>query len=300
MFWTPKKKIITHNSRFHADDVFAVATLSLVFGGNITVMRTRDPKKYVWADIILDIGGEYDPARDRFDHHQTGRAGFHDNGIPYASFGLVWKKYGEKAAGTKTLADDIEKNLVCPIDANDNGVSIYDVKADFDFSPVTIQSIIASAGNTYKEKDRDQDAAFMEMVAFAKAIILRAVAQSVAHADAQEKIDAAYAVTDNKKVLILDDNYPWDSKVQKYPDLLFVIHPNQSRDSWVVNTVRIDPKEYAPRKKFPASWGGLRNEELAKVTGVADSSFCHTGLFVASAKSLEGAKKLADLALKAD
>jgi uncharacterized UPF0160 family protein len=39
------------------------------------------------------------------------------------------------------------------------------------------------------------------------------------------------------------------------------------------------------------------NEELAQVTGVADAVFCHNKLFMAVAKSKEGAIKLAELAL---
>ncbi len=43
--------------------------------------------------------------------------------------------------------------------------------------------------------------------------------------------------------------------------------------------------------------GGLRDEELQKITGVEDAVFCHKGLFLAVSKSKEGAVKLAELAL---
>ena len=39
------------------------------------------------------------------------------------------------------------------------------------------------------------------------------------------------------------------------------------------------------------------DETLQKVTGVEDAVFCHKGLFLAVAKSKEGAIKLAELAL---
>ena len=35
------------------------------------------------------------------------------------------------------------------------------------------------------------------------------------------------------------------------------------------------------KKKLPKAWAGLRNEELAAVTGVEDAIFCHTGRFIA-------------------
>ena len=40
------------------------------------------------ADIVIDVGGQYDPDAGRFDHHQRGGAGERENGIPYSSFGL--------------------------------------------------------------------------------------------------------------------------------------------------------------------------------------------------------------------
>lgn len=87
--------IVTHNGSFHADDVFAVATLHLAFPDkNITVIRSRDAQKFLLADFLVDVGGSYDPDNNKFAHHQTGGAGVYDNGIPYASFGLVWKKFG--------------------------------------------------------------------------------------------------------------------------------------------------------------------------------------------------------------
>lgn len=33
-------------------------------------MRTRDPEKLASCDIVVDVGGEYDPQRHRYDHHQ--------------------------------------------------------------------------------------------------------------------------------------------------------------------------------------------------------------------------------------
>ena len=51
------KKAVTHNSTFHADDVFATATLSLLFGDDISFTRTRDADIIAGADIVYDVGG---------------------------------------------------------------------------------------------------------------------------------------------------------------------------------------------------------------------------------------------------
>ncbi|MCE9517420.1 MYG1 family protein [Candidatus Nomurabacteria bacterium] len=99
-FFTKKKILVTHNGTFHADDVFATATLSLLLDGNIKVIRTRDPKIIASADYVYDVGGEYNLYKNLFDHHQKGGAGKRENGIPYAAFGLVWKSYGAAICGS--------------------------------------------------------------------------------------------------------------------------------------------------------------------------------------------------------
>lgn len=117
------KTIITHSGRFHTDETFGVAALLQVYS-DAKVFRSRDPEIIKTGDIVLDVGGVYDPQRDLFDHHQLEGAGARENGIPYASFGLVWKKYGEKIAGNKEAAALVEKYLVTPIDAADNGFDL--------------------------------------------------------------------------------------------------------------------------------------------------------------------------------
>jgi uncharacterized UPF0160 family protein len=53
------------------------------------------------------------------------------------------------------------------------------------------------------------------------------------------------------------------------------------------------------RADLPEAWAGLRDAELAAVTGVPDAGFCHNGRFIAAAKSFEGVRAMAKLALQA-
>lgn len=34
------------------------------------IVRTRDPEQLAACDVVVDVGGEYDPRRHRYDHHQ--------------------------------------------------------------------------------------------------------------------------------------------------------------------------------------------------------------------------------------
>jgi len=51
-------KIATHDERFHADEIFAIAILKSVFP-HAKIIRTRKPEIYSKCDIVVDIGREY-------------------------------------------------------------------------------------------------------------------------------------------------------------------------------------------------------------------------------------------------
>ena len=53
------KTIATHNGNFHADDVFSIAALKSIFP-SFKLIRTRDLELIAKADLVIDVGGEYD------------------------------------------------------------------------------------------------------------------------------------------------------------------------------------------------------------------------------------------------
>jgi uncharacterized UPF0160 family protein len=289
------KKLITHNGSFHADDIFAAATFSLLLekkGETFEIIRTRDPEIIRTGDYVFDVGEIYDEKTNRFDHHQKG-AGIRENAIEYASFGLVWKKFGLELAGKKA-ADLIDKRLACPIDAGDNGFDLVENK--YDVSPYFIQHFFYAMSPTWLEKDVNKDEIFLKCVEIAKEILSREIIQARDSVVAEEKVISIYQNTIDKRLIILDENYPYENALNNFPEPLFVVYP-RTDNSWGVKAVRQDPKNFKNRKDFPLHWAGLREEELQKVTGVQDAIFCHKGLFMSVAKTKEGAMKLAELAL---
>jgi len=101
--------------------------LKLIFP-DLEIVRSRDEKVYKNADIIVDVGGVYDPENLIFDHHQRSFSLKRKSGIPYASFGLVWKQYGESLCGSSKTAEYIGSVIVQAIDADDNGIDIDKIK----------------------------------------------------------------------------------------------------------------------------------------------------------------------------
>lgn len=293
-----KKVIVVHDGSFHADDVCAVAALSLVIDGPIEIVRTRDEEKIAQADFVADVGGRNDPAKNRFDHHQIGGAGKRENGIPYAAFGLVWKKFGEQLCGGASVAETVDRELVQPLDAADNGVNVVNQKYE-DVAPYGFDRTINAFTSTWKETDRDVDAAFFELVQFTKALIAREIVRARAKEEARHFVEEAYNNAEDKRIIVLDAPYPSRETLAQYPEPLYFIRPRPSDGKWAVEAVRNNPRTFVNRKDLPKAWAGRRDEELAEITGVPDAVFCHGNLFMAVAKSREGAVALAKIAVEA-
>ena len=64
----------THSGHFHADEALAVWMLRehLPEYAGSPLVRTRDPARLAECHTVVDVGGEHDAARRRFDHHQRG------------------------------------------------------------------------------------------------------------------------------------------------------------------------------------------------------------------------------------
>lgn len=293
--FSKKITVVTHNGKFHSDDVFALATLRMVFDDNIKVIRTRDPKTIEAGDYVVDVGGVYEPAKKRFDHHQIGGAGKRVNAISYASFGLIWKEFGEKLCGSPEVADMIEKKLVQVVDADDNGQSLMNLVYP-DVIPFTFRNVIFSYMPNWNEPHVKMDDRFAEAVEFAKGLLEREIKKAQSKHEGNKIVEQVYRETADKRIIVLDNFYPWNDVLSKYPEPLFVISPDRENNTWHVGALN-DPVTFKSRKDLPAAWAGKRDAELAAVTGVPDSVFSHNALHMAVAKSKEGALALAKLAL---
>lgn len=291
--------IVTHNGTFHSDDLFAVAALMLFLEGKsvaINIVRTRDPEEISKGDFVVDVGGVYDESAEKFDHHQADGAGVRENGVSYASFGLVWKKYGSKICNSKEVGAVVDETLVQPIDYCDNkGCSLAELAPGI--YPYTIDRIVSVSNDFPGSGKDDNDSNFFELVSWAKKIILGEAAYARAVESSREEILKAYNNTSDKRIIVLDEDYLWCPIICNLEEPLFVVHPDGKSGNWNVRAVGKGKYVFEARKNLPKAWAGLRNDELSRVSGVPDAIFCHNGLFFAVAKSREGALALARKAL---
>lgn len=290
--------IVTHDGLFHADECFAVAAL-LIFLDKApvvaAVLRARDEDLIRAADFVVDVGSRHEAEKNRFDHHQEGGAGQRINGIPYASFGLVWQKFGVQIAGSQESAEIVDKTLVSAIDANDTGVDLYK-KVFSDTLPFMVSDFIHNLRPTWQESDLSADGQFFEAVGFARKVLEREIAHAKSAISARATVKEAYEKSVDKRIVTLDAFYPYEETLRTFPEPLFAVFP-RTDGSWNVKTVRDDESMFKNRKDLPESWAGKRDGELVSLTGVSDAVFCHTGRFMAVAKTKEGAVSLAKVAL---
>jgi uncharacterized UPF0160 family protein len=294
-----KITIVTHGANYHPDDLFGVATLSIYFKSKsqpFTIKRSLDKKVWDKADILLDVGSVHDEKTERYDHHQIGGAGERDTKIPYASFGLIWKKYGKKICDSADVSEYVDKRLVAPLDASDNGVTLYDIKNP-DAHPVQLIDYIDAEcileKNKPKEK-QDFDKSFKKLLPFAERVINLYIEKGKSKVSAKKEIQKIFKKQIKPEIFVSDKFIPYD--FEEYPQVLFYVYKDL-RGGWSAKTIKLHASTYESRKSFPESWRGKRDSELEKVTGVPGAVFCHNSGFLVVAKTKEAVLELAHKAL---
>lgn len=291
--------IATHDGSFHADEVFAIATLTLLHD-DVSVVRTRDPEALAAADVRVDVGFRDDPAMGDFDHHQRGFQRRRPNGVGYASFGLVWCRYGSDLCdGVTEVADAVDATLVQTVDAPDTGRRLVAPLVD-GVQPMLVGAVIASLNGRWDEElsAEQERERFDRAIELARGILGREVAAARANWRAVSLVREAIAAAPDPCVVELAVNAPWKGTVvPEAPDALYVIYPK--RQGFGLEAVPRELGSFELRRALPAEWAGLEGDELVAVTGVPDALFCHARRFLVVAGSHGGITRLAELALAA-
>ena len=289
-----KAKFITHSGTMHADEVFTTAFLSL-YMGDIDLFRTPevDPDKYPNA-LVYDIG------RGKFDHHQIDRA-VRDNGIPYCSFGLIWKEFGHDFLKKRNIENieevflGIDKDLVEGIDAIDNGIF---PKVEANFRIRNLCDVIKLFNPGFGSFE-DESTQFIKAVSVAVMILEEEILSIVGRVKAKKIIEEKIPEAIEKHYLLLDQFMPYEEAIYTMDtdkQIYYVVFPS-NRGGYSARTINVSSEDHTARLYFPDAWAG-RGKDLSEVTGVDGATFCHLGRFIVSATTLEGILKLVDIAIK--
>jgi len=289
--------VATHNGSFHADEVFAIAALDLL-GGPVEVVRTRERDALAQADLRVDVGFRDDASTGDFDHHQRDFDAARDNGLRYASFGLVWREFGALVCdGDREVADAVDATLVQSVDANDTGQQLSQPLID-GVRPMTVNGIIGGFNARWDEtltpgQERER---FDAAVALAQGILAREVASAASGRRSQRMVREAIAAAADPRVVELPVNAPWKQVlVPEAAEALFVIYPK--RQGFGLEAVPRELGSFENRRDLPATWGGLEGADLVAATGVEQALFCHAKRFLVVAGSRAGIEQLAALAI---
>jgi uncharacterized UPF0160 family protein len=266
-------RVVTHSGPFHADEVFACALLRTFLDQPVEVVRTRDAASIARADVAVDVSGEYDPDRCRFDHHQRAYSGR----LSSAGMVLHWLEQTGKVGAR--LAAQLRKDWVDYIDAVDNG-------RRKPTSGVPCISTIVGALAEQADAADEFDARFMEAVAMCEGV-LRGLS-----ANERRNHEASYAVTEamrraeemQSRVLTFDRHYKWKRTYFEHDGVNhpsdYVLFPDAD-GSWRLLGIPAEDGSERLKRPLPIEWAGLADEELAKVVGVPGAKFCHKNRFVA-------------------
>jgi len=274
--------VATHSGPFHADDVFAFALLRTFVDSSATIIRTRDLSRLTDADVVIDVGGEFDPGRGRFDHHQASYQG----ALSSAGMVLNWlEEYGHVKPG---MAERLRREWVDHIDAVDTGRTTPDP---------TLPSFgaMVSAMTEVGHDDSTMDQAYLTAVSMAEAVLGGLLAAEHKTEVARHAVGAAMAEAEAKghRVIRLDGRYKWKRVYFEHGGAAhptdFVLFP----DNDGARLMAIPPTEdsFAQKRPLPAPWAGLTDAALSRVVGVAGARFCHKNRFIAVFNSVAAAEQ---------
>lgn len=284
---------ITHSSTFHADEVMSTVILLNRFG-NIKLARVNEVENK--NAFIYDIGfGE-------FDHHALNFDKVRENGIKYASLGLIWEKYGNEIVenlgvkNTKEFSDCIDKNLIQDIDRDDNGQSL---EIELPVKIQSIPSLISSFNPSWDDLEQENES-FLNALVFANEIFNNIVKKMLAREKATEIVEQKIEQS-SEGILMLDSYMPWkdivlSSSNPKAKDIMYAIFPSKRGGYNVVGTPT-EPGSFIVKRPFPESWAGQDEKTLQEISGINTITFCHKGLFICACKTLEDALKIARVSM---
>ena len=280
---------VTHSGTFHADDVFSYALMYLLNDHPMQLIRApKVPDLLPENTIVFDLG------LGKYDHHQLDTP-VRENGIKYASFGLLWKAFGHRFDLLSEALESFDRTLCQTIDAIDNGQATPSITDDV--AAFTAASMVA-IHNPYPGEEVNPDMAFEVAAEIAKHIIKTLIQSLKRKYTFKGMVDKAINKAKNG-IMILEEACPWKEFLFENPKgdlILYVIFPS-TRGDWKVQCVPDRPNSFGMRKPLPRSWWGLNDKELQDACGVFDAIFVHKNGFIGSAVNNNGAIKMAELAV---
>ncbi|XP_012244607.1 UPF0160 protein MYG1, mitochondrial isoform X1 [Bombus impatiens] len=320
-------KIGTHDGTFHCDETLACFMLkTLPRYKDAVIVRSRNMNILNTCDIVIDVGGEYNPSKHRYDHHMRDfnesmstvikKPGY-DSTIKLSSAGLIYCHFGHEIikhlipqandSDVELIFKYIYNTFVKEVDGIDNGVPMFNEEPVYRIS-TDLSSRVKFLNPAWNSKDINVDSQFLKAVELTGQELVQRINYAAnvwlpARSIVQEAIDKRFEVDPSGEIIVLLQFVPWSQHLYAIereqnvqPPLKFVIFRNNG--NYRVQGVPIRPNSFVCRLFLPKPWGGLCNEELANVSGIKDVIFVHSERFIGSHLTREGAITMARKALE--
>lgn len=289
----------THSGIFHCDELVGIAVLEIAhMKTSAYVVRTRNLDELNELDTVIDIGG------GMLDHHMAGFNVCRPTGEKYASAGLVWKQFGEKAIKNvmaekslsinddeiQAIKDEIDREIIIPVDMEDNGEKIS--THTFSFIPKFIPTWLEIP---------DYDEAFSKVEAICACILKELIKDKVVQVITRKKLQKRYDCINDGILEIPAQTMPWLEDVVNYNEshnycVKFVIFPYPT-GGWAAQSVPPSiEKKFDQLVSFPKEWAGGNEKTLPDISGIPDATFCHNYCFFARAKTKQSIVEMCKVA----
>ncbi|KAK0049345.1 UPF0160 protein MYG1 mitochondrial-like isoform X1 [Biomphalaria pfeifferi] len=317
------KKIGTHNGKFHCDEALACFMLKLLDEyKDAEIIRTRDQAILDTCDIVVDVGGTYDPSKHRYDHHQRTFNESMNSLCPekkwvtkLSSAGLVYFHFGVEIIAkqlnlpaddhiTKVIFDKVYENFMEEIDAIDNGINQAEGELRYQIT-TNLSSRVNILNPGWNEKDVDVQLQFdkaMKLVGeeFMERITYYQNGWLPAREFVAEAVKNRFEVDSSGRIIYLKEGgVPWkdhlytlEEEQNLSPLLVYVLFADQN-NGWRVQCVSKKLGSFENRLSLPEEWRGLRDEELSEKSGIPGCIFVHASGFIGGNKTFEGVLEMA-------
>ena len=283
----------THSGRFHADEALAIALIKRFLKQDLKIIRSRDPQDWAKCEYLVDVGGEYDHVKKRYDHHQASFQEYFPGRTVtiMSSAGLVYLHYGKQILkdqldfpDEETVLEIFEKLysvFIEPFDAVDNGVERSAGPFAYE-RPYDIFGMVGDLNPEWYEGDVSEEEMlerFMKAVelvgdAFDRFLTVHGksalMARKVVAAAMEESLNDP--VLTKARCLRLRQGCLWKENVLALEEtfnckghFLYCIYPEKPSDKntkWRIQAVPVAKDSFLSRRPLPEAWRGARDQDL--------------------------------------
>ncbi|XP_057217562.1 UPF0160 protein MYG1, mitochondrial isoform X2 [Triplophysa rosa] len=321
-------RIGTHNGTFHCDEVLACFLLrQLPEYKDAEIVRSRDSSFLAECDVVVDVGGEYNPSVQRYDHHQRSFVESFNSlcsekpwVTKLSSAGLIYLHFGRRVLAELTqlkqedrqleaLYDKMYENFVEEVDAVDNGISQCDGEARYSIT-TTLSARVGHLNPHWNSKNQDTEEGFHKAIALVGAEFQDRLSYFMnawvpARDIVQQAVQSRYQVDPSGVIVLLaQGGCPWkehlfalEKEMKLDVPIKFLLYPDQN-GHWRVQCVPAGPNTFQNRLSLLEEWQGVRDDALSELSGIPNCIFVHASGFIGGNKTQNGALEMAKRTLQ--